>query len=65
MEKLFDPVRGMGLSFTPPPMGASDFALEDYSYDDLSAGQTDPDLKQFSIAHDRHTFIPFCAKLWQ
>jgi glucosylceramidase len=58
MEKLFDPVRGIGLSFMRQPMGASDFALEDYSYDDLPAGQTDPDLKQFSIAHDQAYIIP-------
>ena len=37
---------------------ASDFALDDYSYDDLPAGQTDPDLKKFSIAHDEAYIIP-------
>lgn len=58
MEKLFDLVRGIGLSFIRQPMGASDFALEDYSYDDLPAGQTDPELKQFSIAHDQAYIIP-------
>ena len=58
MEKLFDPVHGIGLSFVRQPMGASDFALDDYSYDDLPAGQTDPDLKQFSIAHDQAYIIP-------
>jgi glucosylceramidase len=58
MEKLFDPVHGIGLSVIRQPMGASDFALDDYSYDDLPAGQTDPDLKQFSIAHDQAYIIP-------
>ena len=60
MEKLFDPVHGIGLSFIRQPMGASDFALDDYSYDDVPAGQTDPDLKQFSIAHDQAYIIPCC-----
>jgi O-glycosyl hydrolase len=43
MAKLFDPVHGIGLSFIRRPLGASDFALDDYSYDDLPPGQTDPD----------------------
>jgi len=58
LEKLFDPVHGIGLSFIRQPMGASDFALTDYTYDDLPAGQTDPDLKKFSIAHDEAYIIP-------
>jgi glucosylceramidase len=58
MEKLFDPVHGIGLSFLRQPMGASDFALDDYSYDDLSPGQTDPELKRFSVAHDEAYIIP-------
>jgi glucosylceramidase len=58
LEKLFDRVRGIGLSFIRQPMGASDFALDDYSYDDLPAGQTDPDLKHFSVAHDQAYIIP-------
>jgi glucosylceramidase len=39
-------------------MGASDFALKIYSYDDLAAGQTDPQLTQFSIDHDRAYILP-------
>ena len=58
MEKLFDPVKGIGLSFLRQPMGASDFALKDYSYNDLPAGQRDPALTQFSIAHDRAYIVP-------
>jgi glucosylceramidase len=58
IEKLFDPVHGIGLNFIRQPMGASDFALDDYSYDDLPAGQTDPDLKKFSIGHDQAYIIP-------
>ncbi len=58
MVKLFDPVNGIGLSFLRQPMGASDFALNDYSYDDLPAGQTDPEMKRFSIEHDRTYILP-------
>ncbi len=58
MDKLFHPVDGIGLSFLRQPMGASDFALADYSYDDLPQGQTDPDMKHFSIARDESYIIP-------
>ena len=41
------------------PMGASDFAVNgSYSYDDMPAGQTDPDLSAFSIDHDKAYIIP-------
>ncbi len=49
---------GIGLSLLRLPMGASDFALEDYTYDDLPAGETDPNLERFSIAHDQAYVIP-------
>jgi glucosylceramidase len=44
MTKLFDPVNGIGLDFLRNPMGASDLARGNYSYDDVAAGQTDPNL---------------------
>ena len=34
-------------------MGASDFALADHSYDDVPPGETDPELKHFTIDGDR------------
>ena len=34
MERLFDPVKGIGLSFLRQPISASDFALGNYTYDD-------------------------------
>jgi glucosylceramidase len=58
LEMLFDPKKGIGLSILRQPMGASDFALQSYTYDDLPQGQTDPDLKSFSIDHDRSYIIP-------
>ncbi len=41
-------------------MGASDFteSPQPYTYDDLPAGQSDPSLSQFSIAHDLPYIIP-------
>lgn len=58
LEMLFDPKKGIGLSILRQPMGASDFALEDYSYDDMPPGETDPELKKFSIDHDRAYILP-------
>jgi len=58
LEKLFSPSKGIGLSILRQPMGASDFAIEDYSYDDVPAGKTDPELKKFTIDRDRTYIIP-------
>src|SRR5258705_635381 len=41
LEKLFSPTKGIGLSVLRQPMGASDFAIDDYSYDDRPAGESD------------------------
>jgi glucosylceramidase len=58
LEKLFSRTKGIGLSVLRQPMGASDFAIEDYSYDDLPAGETDPELMKFTIDRDRAYIIP-------
>ena len=58
MEKLFHPEKGIGLSVVRNPMGASDFARDFYSYDDMPPGESDPELRQFSIAHDEADVIP-------
>lgn len=58
LETLFDTEKGIGLSILRQPMGASDFALTDYSYDDVAAGEKDPRLAKFSIEHDRAYIIP-------
>jgi glucosylceramidase len=58
MRSLFDPVEGIGLNMLRVPMGASDFALNLYTYDDLPSGHTDFSLSRFSIAHDEAYIIP-------
>lgn len=58
MTSLFDHTNGIGVSFIRNPMGASDLARYDYSYDDMPAGQTDPNLTNFSIAHDLVDIVP-------
>lgn len=58
-QNLFNPSAGIGISFLRQPMGASDFSASgNYSYDDVPAGQTDPDLTHFSIAHDTAYLTP-------
>ncbi len=42
----------LGLSWLRQPIGASDFANPLYTYDDVSQGETDTDLSEFSISHD-------------
>lgn len=58
MKNLFDPVAGIGLSLIRNPMGASDYARSIYSYDDQAPGEVDPELHDFSIAHDRESILP-------
>ncbi|MFF4590071.1 ricin-type beta-trefoil lectin domain protein [Streptomyces sp. NPDC001388] len=58
MRKLFSPTEGIGLSFLRNPMGASDLARFGYTYDDVPAGETDPSLARFSLAHDLADVLP-------
>ncbi len=59
MNDLFGPA-GAHYSFTVVPMGGSDFTQtgQPYTYDDLPPGQSDPQLTQFSIAHDQPYILP-------
>jgi len=58
MEMLFDREKGIGLSLLRQPMGSSDFALEDYTYDDMPPGESDHELQHFSIEKDQRYIIP-------
>jgi O-glycosyl hydrolase len=53
MNKLFSPTNGIGMSYLRVPIGASDFALNHYTYDDTCC-----DVNDFSIAHDTPYIIP-------
>jgi glucosylceramidase len=63
LRMLFDRQKGIGLSMLRQPMGASDFALQEYSYDEMPAGETDPELKKFSIEHDRVDILPVLKEI--
>jgi glucosylceramidase len=59
MQELFGRGQdGIGLSFTRLTIGASDFSQKDYSFDDMPPGQTDPQLKHFSLDEQRTTVLP-------
>ncbi|HME33518.1 MAG TPA: glycoside hydrolase family 30 beta sandwich domain-containing protein [Terriglobales bacterium] len=53
-HELFHPSE-MGLNVCRTCVGASDYSTELYSFDE---GEPDPDLKRFSIDHDRKYFLP-------
>src|SRR6185436_6071589 len=58
MRNLFDPTTGLGLNCIRQPMGASDLARNIYSYAEMPARQSDINLANFSIDHDRAYIIP-------
>ncbi len=58
LQALFDPERGAGISLVRLPLGASDFALSPYTYDDVPAGRADPGLRRFGLARDRVGVLP-------
>ncbi|HEY1129072.1 MAG TPA: glycoside hydrolase family 30 beta sandwich domain-containing protein [Roseateles sp.] len=49
---------GLGFELTRLTIGASDFSRRHYSLDDMPPGQTDPDLRNFSLAPEREDVIP-------
>jgi len=65
MTNLFSPTSGIGLDFLRNPLGASDLARYEYSFDDVAAGQTDTSLSKFSIAHDLVDILPITKQAQQ
>ncbi len=56
LKELFDPTAGARFTLCRMPIGANDFALGPYSYDETKG---DLELKHFSIENDRKTLVPF------
>ncbi|KAF0199483.1 MAG: glucosylceramidase [Bacteroidetes bacterium] len=65
LKELFDPGTGIGVSYLRLTIGASDFSVSDFTYNDLPAGQTDYDLQQFSLAQDMEDVIPVMREIIQ
>jgi glucosylceramidase len=60
-HELFHPAE-MGLSVGRVCVGSSDYATKLYSFDD---GEPDPELKRFSIEHDREYILPILRQARQ
>ena len=60
-HEMFHPSE-MGLNVCRTCMGASDYSTQAYSYDE---GDPDPELKRFSIAHDREYILPMLRQARQ
>ncbi len=59
ITRLVDREDGIGMNLMRICIGTPDFTGDPwYSYDDLSPGQTDPELQQFSIEKDRRYVLP-------
>jgi glucosylceramidase len=58
LAQLFDAKEGIGINYIRLSIGASDFSLSPYSYDDMPIGQRDDSLAHFSLAHDTGALIP-------
>jgi glucosylceramidase len=59
VERIVHPERGIGMNLMRVCIGTPDFTGEPwYSYNDLPPGETDPELKRFSIEKDRAYILP-------
>lgn len=63
LRELFSVENGIGLSYLRLTIGASDFSLSNYTYNDLPKGETDYDLDRFSIAKDKQDLVPVLKEI--
>lgn len=63
LKELFDPVEGIGIKYLRLTIGASDFSLADYTYNDQPPGQTDPTQSEFSLGFDQQDMIPLLQQI--
>ena len=53
----------IGVSYLRVSIGASDLNARVFSYDDLPAGETDPELKRFDLGPDRADVVPVLKEI--
>lgn len=63
LNDLFNPLDGIGISYLRLTMGASDFSLSDFTYDDLQSGETDFSLEQFTLSQDLDDVVPVLKEI--
>lgn len=54
---------GLNLSVARLTVGVSDYSKDIYTYDDMPAGETDEELKHFSIDRDREYVLPMVKQV--
>jgi glucosylceramidase len=63
LKDLFDPIEGIGLKYLRLTMGASDFSLNNFTYNDIATSQQDLLLTYFSIETEQATLIPVLKEI--
>ncbi|HEY2548586.1 MAG TPA: glycoside hydrolase family 30 beta sandwich domain-containing protein [Candidatus Acidoferrum sp.] len=64
LKELFgSDAKNIGISYLRVSIGSSDLNDHVYSYDDLPASETDPELAKFSIAPDRTELLPVLKQI--
>lgn len=63
LRELFDPNTGIGISYLRLTMGASDFSLSNFSYDDIPTSENDFELQHFSLSQDTLDVIPVAKEI--
>ena len=64
LKELFEKNdKAIGVSYLRLTIGASDMNSFVYSYDDMKAGESDPELKHFSLGHDMDDVIPVMKEI--
>lgn len=54
---------GIGISYLRLSIGASDLSASVFTYDDMPEGETDPELKHFTINEEKKDLIPVLKKI--
>ena len=65
LKDLFHPEQGIGLSFIRLTVGASDFSLSDFTYNDLAAGDEDLEQEGFDLSIEDEHLVPVLQKILQ
>lgn len=63
LNELFDPDEGIGVSYLRLSIGASDLSDHVFSYNDLPPGETDVEMRRFSIDEERKDLIPVLKEI--
>jgi glucosylceramidase len=54
---------GLGISYLRISIGASDLSSKEFTYNELTTGETDPELNAFSLVNDEQDLIPLLKQI--